>query len=462
MDAPVHGFSLDFIRSMISEEAGQTCGWINELQLKSVFQPAFSLPHGSAFGFEANLRSLDPSGRPVSAPSLFGPVENFAETAMLDMLCAALHVHNFATPVLPRGLLLINLHPDVLLDFGNSTRFLSELLRHYRLPPGKLMIDIPGSALERGGLDEAIAAYREVGCLLAIDDFGLDNSNMDTIWHARPTLVKIDRTVTAQAVSDRGTRQMLPKAISLLHEMGILVLMEGIGQESEAVIALDSDADFGSGFYFGPMCDSVAACRNAPAELAHSWSAYALNALPVDAAESSARVPLTDTVLRSSNIRKFRTTSPEEIGRYREERRPFLNTLQELAGRVRSGQPLEDASEELFALPGAICCYVLDGEGVQSQPAIVSPTAPAKAGVDFNALTSTPHANWSRRDFFRRAVKEPGVVQVTRQYCSLNGYPHCVTFSIAVSAAGKPMIVCADVDWTSHAMARILPGSAPA
>jgi len=59
--------------------------------------------------------------------------------------------------------------------------------------------------------------------------------------------------------------------------------------------------------------------------------------------------------------------------------------------------------------------------------------------------------DWSRRDFFRRAMQEPEVVQVTRRYRSLNGYAHCVTFSIATTVDGKPVVICGDVDWSTHA-----------
>lgn len=461
MDAPVRGYSLEFIQNMITEQSGRVSGWFNDLELKTVFQPAFSLPHKCAVGFEANLRSADTMGRPVSPQALFGPVQNYAEASMLDMLCTTMHVRSFSSQMPSKGLLLINLHPEVLLDFGNSAKFLADLLHHYRVPAHKLMIDVPGSVLEHEKLGDAIAAYRQLGCLIAIDDFGVDNANLDTIWHATPTLVKIDRTVIARAVGDRHIRQTLPKAVSLLHEMGTLVLMEGIESEAEALIALDADADFGSGFYLGPMLDALSGFRDSPELLKDLWRLHMEKQEAAGPTETSARLSLEDEALYSSNIKKLRHASPAEIGRYREERRPFLNAMQDIAARVRSGKALDASCDEFLALPGAIRCYALDGEGTQTGPETMAPHPPAKQGPDFHSLCGQSEATWSRRDFFRRAVKEPGVVQVTRQYCSLAGYPRCVTFSIVVRAAGKPMVICGDVDWTSHAMVRRAPDSPP-
>lgn len=459
MDAPVRGYSLEFIQNMITEQSGRVAGWFNDLELRTVFQPTFSLPHKCAIGFEANLRSADTLGRPVSPQALFGPVQNYAEASMLDMLCTTMHVRNFAKSLPSRSLLLVNLHPEVLLDHGNSAKFLAALLDHYRVPANKLMIDVPGSVLEQENLDDAIAAYREVGCLIAIDDFGVDNANLDTIWHTTPTLVKIDRTLIDRAVADRRIRQILPKAVSLLHEMGTLVLMEGIESEAEALIALDADADFGSGFYLGPMLDSLSEFRDSPELLKGLWRTFLKKQDSAGTSETSARLSLEDEALYSSNIKKLRNASPSEIGRYREERRPFLSAMQDVAARVRAGKALDVSCDEFLALPGAIRCYALDGEGTQTGSEATAPHPPVKHGPNFHDMCGPLEANWSRRDFFRRAVKEPGVVQVTRQYCSLAGYPRCVTFSIVVPAGGKPMVICGDVDWTSHAMVRIAPGS---
>ncbi|HEX4987054.1 MAG TPA: EAL domain-containing protein [Burkholderiales bacterium] len=451
MDKTFPGYSLDFIHSMISEASGRTSGWINDLELRSVFQPAFSLHYRSMMGCEASLRSLDEGGRPVSPQALFGPTRNFAETAMLDLLCAALHVRNYVKPAPPPGLLLLNLHPEVLLDSGNTARFLSELFRHHGLAGGKVMLDVPGAALGHAALGDAVAAYRQLGCLVAVDDFGADNNDLDTIWHVKPAVVKIDRTVTAAAASDTRPFQVLQKGVSLLHEMGILVLMEGLEQESEVLVALESDADFGSGFHLGAMHDSVAAIPESAGLLDGLWGKLARAPARGQAPSAADRSTLEDGVLRSSNVRKFRNASSEEIGRHREQRRPYLNAIHDLAARLQSGAGLEEAGREFLALPGAIRCYTLDGEGMQTAPAVMARVLPPRQGMDFQALYRNQTANWSRRDFFRRAVREPGVAQVTRRYCSPMGYAHCVTFSVAVRAGNRPLVVCCDVDWTHHA-----------
>jgi EAL domain-containing protein (putative c-di-GMP-specific phosphodiesterase class I) len=67
-----------------------------------------------------------------------------------------------------------------------------------------------------------------------------------------------------QAGNNARIRRMMPVMVSLLHEAGSMVLMEGIETASEALIAMDADADFVQGFFFArpqPMLPDTRADR---------------------------------------------------------------------------------------------------------------------------------------------------------------------------------------------------------
>ncbi len=311
MNAPLRGYTLDFIQRMLTEQSGRASGWFRDLELKSVFQPAFCLPQKHAVGFEASLRGVDPNGNPVSPETLFGPVENYSEMAMLDMLSTTVHVHNFFSRRPSHGVLFINLHPEVFLDFGNSAGFLTSLFSHYEVAPQKVMIDIPGSVLEHERLDDAIACYRSLGCLISVDHFGVDNANLDSIWHTAPAIVKIGSSVVAEAMKKQRTRQILPRAVSLLHEMGTLVLMEGLESEDQALLAIDADADFGSGYFFGPHVDDVAEFSEPDDLLNKLWNSHREQRVSVRPNERVTRVSLENETPISRAIASSGTrTSP--------------------------------------------------------------------------------------------------------------------------------------------------------
>ena len=111
MSTQFPGYTLSFVQSMLTEQAGQASGWFKDLELRTVFQPAFSLPHKKAVGFQANVRGADEDGNDVDPAAMFGPVDNFSETCLLDLLGATTHVHQLAYRSTQPGLRFLTLNP---------------------------------------------------------------------------------------------------------------------------------------------------------------------------------------------------------------------------------------------------------------------------------------------------------------------------------------------------------------
>ena len=449
IQAPV--YSLGFVQSMLTEQSGRASGWFKDLELRTVFQPAFSLPHKKAVGFEASLRGTGEDGSVVAPAAMFGPIDNFSETCLLDLLGTTVHVHNFASSRSSQGLLFLNLHPEVFLDYENSAQYLAALFAHYHIPKHRVVLDIPGYLLKLERLDAAIAAYRALGCLISIDDLGVENSDLDSVVRTGPDIVKIDHSVVASAVANESVRQMLLHAVSLLHEMGTLVLLEGVESKAEALMAIESDADFASGFYFGPLYEDVDEFDEPGGVLDNLWDSYKERRGPDQAHEAESRASLDEEALYSSQIKKLRSASPADIHRYRDERRPFIAAIQQAGVLMEAGAGFEEACSDFVILDGAIRCFLLGSDGGQIGQELSGAVPPAPQGMNFADLIERVNGDWSRRDFFRRAMLEPEAVQVTRRYCSLTGYAHCVTFSMAARVNGKPVVICGDVDWSTHA-----------
>ena len=449
MNIPFPGYTLDFVQSMLTEQSGRASGWFKDLELTTVFQPAFSLPHKRAFGFEASLRGAAEDGSVVRPHAMFGPVDNFSETCLLDLLGTTLHVRNFVSSE-AQGLLFLNLHPSVFLDFEHSAPFLTALFAHYRIDPRRIALDIPAYLLKIELLDAAIDAYRALGCLISIDDLGIGNTDLDSVVRTHPDIVKINHAIVSGAVSDGPARQTLLHAVSLLHEMGTLVLMEGVESEAEALMAIDTDADFASGFYFGPLYADVDDFDEPGRVMDSLWSHYRQAQPPRIPDHARSRAAIDGENVHASHVKQLRSPSPADILRYRDERRPFVVAMQQAGATMSAGGGFEAACAEFLKLDGAIRCVLLGADGAQIGPALAGELAPPPQSVDFSGLIEAADGNWSRRDFFRRAILQPDVVQVTRRYRSMNGYSHCVTFSIAARVNNQPVVICGDVDWSTH------------
>lgn len=230
---------------------GEVLRW-EGYELATHFQPIFSVRREACVGYEALVRARDADGRPVTPAALFANAFAQGRGVQLDWICRALHLRSFARVDPGDRRLYLNVHPEAAVQDSSSAEEFGDLARFYGLAPKRLCVEI----LEDGCADEpllrkVVNAYRELGCGIAMDDFGLGRSNFDRIVALRPDVVKIDRSILTAAVGDAKSRRMLPSIIELLHEAGAQVAVEGVESAREALVAMESGADQLQGHYFG-------------------------------------------------------------------------------------------------------------------------------------------------------------------------------------------------------------------
>jgi hypothetical protein len=265
------------------------------------------------------------------------------------------------------------------------------------------------------GFDRRIDELRELGCLVSLDDFGAGHSNFDRVFRLQPEIVKLDRSVVARAELDAHARRIASQMVSLLHECGCLVLMEGIETDEGAYTALRCDVDFVQGYHFG---------RPAPA-LAGGAGLHALRA----AWDRFDRQSVIDDRLWQAQMA------------------PYKQSIELASVLLASGASMDDACGRFMAQPGSEMCYLLDRQGRQVVGNAFRPESSRhrlESAERFAPLHDTRHARWSRRAYFRGAEAAPNIAQVTRPYMTLQGSRMCVTVSIQFDMGGRTLVLCGD------------------
>ena len=245
------GHSLSRIaEDLVRAGRGESLQW-QGVTLWTNFQPIYSVVRAGCFGYEALIRAADGNGAAIRPERLFSSIAAAGNANLLDWICRALHLRNFATIDPGNRTLFLNVHPESAVRDSACAGDFADLIRYYGLVPKRVCVEIlESSCADEGLLREAVACYRSLGATIAMDDFGIGRSNFDRIVALRPDVVKIDRSVLNDAVGDQKARRMLPAVIELLHEAGAEVAIEGIESAHEALIAMDSGADHLQGFYF--------------------------------------------------------------------------------------------------------------------------------------------------------------------------------------------------------------------
>ncbi|MBK8162805.1 MAG: EAL domain-containing protein [Gammaproteobacteria bacterium] len=112
------------------------------LRLDSHYQPIFSLAHQRVIGFEALMRATDADGRPRSPQEVFGSTRGYTDTVLLDRLCRATHLYNFARQDPAAAWLFLNINPRVIAEGKRSGSVLQAKLEQLGFPPERVVIEI--------------------------------------------------------------------------------------------------------------------------------------------------------------------------------------------------------------------------------------------------------------------------------------------------------------------------------
>lgn len=412
-----HNFNL--IDERVSAgDSGGVAGVFRDYTVTSAFQPIYSLSHRNPVGYEALCRPSNSGGTPVSPLVLFGQVKDESDNVLLDRLCRAVHVQNFAR-FADKSWLFLNVNPLVTVLGKNYGSFFKEMLEHHQISPHQVVVEI----LEKGIYDESILSaavnyYKNLGCLIAIDDFGASHSNFDRIWNIQPDIVKFDRSIIVQAETSPVVRKALPNLVGLIQELGCIALMEGVETEQQALIAIDSNVDLVQGYYFGYP-----------------------RAVLVDPTEP-------DNML--SRLRDKHTAfSAAGRARYHDAVDKCLVEFRAVMQLIKtSHDPLALSCAVLLSLPGVLRVYFLDENGDQIGKNIVNNQYFDSADPRYAPLSGAVGANWSRRYYFRQAMLNPGMVQISRPYRSLTAQSQCITISAYVETPDGRLVVCLDLDWS--------------
>src|SRR5437899_1275767 len=389
----------------------------SEFRLFSHFQPIFSLAHRRPVGYEGLIRGTDSNGKAYLATELLAKAPAGVPRMQLDRQCRALHVRNFRRLGDEDSWLFLNVDPYIAvqgLRFGSFAQMLEE----NGLPAHRVaveLIETPFDDEER--LVAAVEHYRTIGCLIVIDDFGAGYSNFDRIWRLRPDIVKIDREMTRRVTVEPLARRMFTGIVSVLHEAGALVCVEGIETEAEALCAIDANADLVQGHYFAPGGPEL---------------------LPEDArGEVFARL-----------ITGHRADFADFQKRQHMRLVPYLAAIKNAVQDLSLGASFQPAVLGLLKLPSAQRCYLIGSDGLQIGANVEAQNKTRSQDQRFDVVQPTAGTDWQTKPYFRRAIETPGKVQITRPYLSVLGPKLCVTLSFAFEASdGSQQVLCVDLDF---------------
>lgn len=403
--------SLSEVQRAIGTTDGRAYGRFKNMLLGSAFQPIYSISHRRIVGHEGLLRATA-NGINIPPLQVMDGVADTSESVFLDRLCRTLHLHNYPRQHDKALWLFLNVSAQVINRRRDHEPFFADLLASCNVRPEQIVVEIvEGFIPDFSLLTEAVEFYRSAGCVVAIDDFGAEASDIERIWRASPDIVKLDRKLIAAAEFNAKARRILQATVALIHESGSLALLEGVENTNQALIALDSEADMVQGFHFS---------RPAPTPVMHG----------------------------DGGIRMLTENYPPADGMRHQSLRPYILEFKCTLQRLAAGQPLQFACQALSAMPKTEQCYVIDANGDQHSTGLRGPRD-AKA-MRFAPLEDTAGTNWAHKPYHYRAMMHPDELQISRPYLSVTSARLCVTLSSTYLVNGQIGVLCCDIDWNDE------------
>jgi EAL domain-containing protein (putative c-di-GMP-specific phosphodiesterase class I)/CHASE2 domain-containing sensor protein len=247
-----HRASEPQIRRQLSM-TGELRKAIQNGSLRLVYQPKLSLRTATITDSEALVRWHD--GNRIVPPDEFIPLAEqtgfIREITDFALRSALANLSKWAQNGLPMRV-AVNVSATDLTstDFADQV---SRLLSEAGVPPSQLVLEITESALIRSPA-EAIATLSELratGIRLAVDDYGTGQSTLSYLKHLPVHELKIDKSFVTDLHDNTSDQILVRSTIDLAHELGLVVVAEGVEDQRCLDILRDLGCDYAQGYFIG-------------------------------------------------------------------------------------------------------------------------------------------------------------------------------------------------------------------
>jgi diguanylate cyclase (GGDEF)-like protein len=222
------------------------------------YQPVVQLASGRIDGFEALVRWQHPQ-RGLVPPAEFIPVVE--ETGLILpigawVFAAACRQVRYWQEQYPAALPLcmsVNLsgkqftQPDLVEQ-------VAQVLREVGLAPHTVKLEITESVLidNAASIAAMLAQLRGLGLQLSLDDFGTGYSSLSYLHRFPFTSLKIDRSFVNLMDTESEGNTIVQTIITLAHQLGMVVVAEGIESASQLHRLRELGCEYGQGYFFSP------------------------------------------------------------------------------------------------------------------------------------------------------------------------------------------------------------------
>ncbi len=230
--------------------ADEVVSALEENRMHLVLQPIVSTQSGKADLYECLMRMEKPDGTVVSAGEFIEVAEQLGLSRMVDRRTLELSID------------LLRKHSTLKLAVNVSALTTSDqdwLVALHKLTGGKheltsrLTIEITETVAIHD-LDQTVAfvdTVKELGCRVAIDDFGAGYTSFKNLKILNVDMVKIDGTFVKNLVEETSDQVFIRTMVDIAREFNMETVAEWVGDQATVDFLKDAGITYLQGFHFG-------------------------------------------------------------------------------------------------------------------------------------------------------------------------------------------------------------------
>ena len=221
-------------------------------QFSLALQPQIEMHTGRLVGFEALLRWHHPKKGNISPADFIPLLENTSFMLELDywvITRSTYLIRELKNSGYPDVKMAINLSAGQFLD-PSLPEFLQQQIIKNDIAPDQVCLELTETVLvsDIKRATTIMQNIRDMGCMLAIDDFGTGYSSLSYLKSLPADYIKIDRSFVANIASSADDRNIVHSTISMVRNMGMQVVAEGIETSEQYELLCHFDCNLGQGY----------------------------------------------------------------------------------------------------------------------------------------------------------------------------------------------------------------------
>lgn len=223
---------------------------VKEKRLRMAYQPVIDSVSGRTTHYEALLRIVNASGKISSAGALIPVAEKMGMIDVIDTLVMGLVIDELRSA------------PDVSLAFNVSnlttenTIWLNEFEQKIKETPEiaqRIIVEITETAVQRDLRRTAffVASIQDLGCQVALDDFGSGYTSFRQLKALSVDMVKIDGVFVKDLAQSADNQFFVKTLLDFSRGFGLKTVAEFVETGEIAKILIDMGVDYMQGYYLG-------------------------------------------------------------------------------------------------------------------------------------------------------------------------------------------------------------------